>query len=85
MSEWIKCSDEKHEFPKDGQCVIASGHLYGNKALGRWVEPAIYGVDGEFHPCAIDDEGELVADYDADMASTTHWMPLPAPPSEEQP
>lgn len=78
MSEWIKCSDR---LPSEGQCVIASGNLYGDKDLGRWVEPVVYGDDSEFHPCTIDNDGELVADYDADMTSTTHWQPLPAPPT----
>lgn len=78
MSEWIKRSDK---LPDDGQCVIATGFLYGKKENGRWVEPSVF-ADGEFHPCSSNDDGDLVADFNADMNKTTHWQPLPPAPAE---
>lgn len=78
MSDWIKCNDR---LPEEGQCVIASGHNFGDEELGRWVEPSVY-ADSEFHPCTNDGHGNLIADLDADMSSTTYWQPLPAPPTD---
>lgn len=78
MSEWIKCSDK---LPADGLMVIGSGQKPDQFGGGQWVEPVIY-ADYEFHPPILhEDSGEMIADFDATMQNTTHWMPLPQPPS----
>ena len=78
MTEWISVEES---LPEDGKCVIGSGWLFGDKEKGQWVEPAIYSSDDlAFHPVAIDSFGDLVADFDADMCHTTHWIKLPEPP-----
>jgi hypothetical protein len=75
MSGWISVSER---LPDRCQVIVASGFLYDNSSLGRWVEPCVYEYDG-FHPCMMNDDGETVADFDADM-TPTHWQPLPEPP-----
>lgn len=77
-SQWISVEDR---LPRDGQLVIASGFIFRKVENGRWVEPAVYGDDAEFHPPTKDGNGETVADFDCDMNCTTHWMPLPASPT----
>jgi len=78
MSGWISV---KGRSPEDRQCVIATGFIYGKAELGRWVEPCVY-ADGEYHPIGYDDVHELCADLEGEMNTTTHWMPLPVPPTE---
>lgn len=78
MSDWIKCSDR---LPADMQVVILSGHCNTPGYPNRYVEPAIH-LEGCFHPCGMDDEGDLGPDMDGYMSNVTHWQPLPAPPTE---
>lgn len=78
-SPWISVEER---LPRHGQMVIASGFIFGKPENGRWVEPAIYGDDGEFHPPTQDGNGETVADFDCEMNCTTHWTPLPAAPEQ---
>ena len=76
--EWIPVSER---LPSAGQLVIASGFIFGKLENGCWVEPAIYEEDDrEFHPPKPNEEGDLVADFDATMNHTNYWMPLPAAP-----
>lgn len=77
-SPWVAVSER---MPSAGQLVIASGFIFGKLENGCWVEPAIYEEDDrEFHPPKPNEEGDLVADFDATMNHTTHWMPLPPAP-----
>lgn len=78
IPKWIRCEDA---LPNEGQCVNTSGYLFGDKTLGRWVEPSVF-FEGEFHPCASSEDGEICADLDATMNTATHWMPLPGEPSD---
>lgn len=75
--EWISVEER---LPEYGRQVIASGFMFGKPELARWVEPAVYEEDGEFHPPMTNDQGDTVANIDCDMNHTTHWMPLPEPP-----
>lgn len=78
MSRWIRVK-QGSALPADAQCVIVSGWIYGKPENGRYVEPCVF-ADGEFHPCSVSDDGDLIADFDGEMNAVTHWMVLPEPP-----
>lgn len=75
MSEWIKCSDRLPKLASgDPECtgyVLVYQTYFGS----RFVQA--------FHDCAddawYDEQGELID------GEVSHWMPLPAPPSKDQP
>lgn len=72
MSEWIKCSDRLPEpEPNDPDC--SDNVLVYQIYFGRRMLQGFYGHDDQLW---YDQAGDQIED------GVTHWMPLPAPPTE---
>ena len=75
--KWIKTSERLPE--KSMQCLCYKKYIWNR----RGVEGAFYQTEilafNNVHNCWDNEDGD---DYNCDIETVTHWMPLPEPPKE---